>query len=271
MTYLCNPARLHREISKSRISKLAKKSPLLRPVEGLKSVLLCLHLQKNLPFSQSNFCLICPQAVMSNTDPNQNPDLEDEDLLDADEAAEEIPEDDDHPMEEEDDGEEEIQLQNDSAGYFDTHTDSIFCIAQHPTNPNIVVTGGGDDVAYIYDASVPAGPVLPGSYESNPQPQERQGITALQKLDGHKDSVNAVAFTFPKGEYVVTAGLDGQLRTYQSDKTGTQWKFVADASEVQEINWVEPCPDPEQPNVIALGANDGSVWGVSDQRCCGYF
>ena len=123
-----------------------------------------------------------------------------------------------------------------------------------------MVTGGGDDVAYIYDASVPAGPVLPSSYESNPQPQERQGITPLQKLDGHKDSVNAVAFTFPKGEYVVTAGLDGQLRTYQSDKTGTQWKFVADASEVQEINWVEPCPNPDQPNVVALGANDGSVW-----------
>ena len=195
---------------------------------------------------------------MSNTDPVQNPDIQDEDLLDADEAAEEIPEDPDHPMDEDD--EEEIQLQNDSAAYFDTHTDSIFCIAQHPTNPNIVVTGGGDDVAYIFDASAPTGPVLPSSYESNPQPQERKGIEPLQKLEGHKDSVNAVTFTLPNGEYVITAGLDGHLRAYQGDKTGTQWKFVADASEVQEINWVEPCPDPEQPNVIALGANDGSVW-----------
>ena len=196
---------------------------------------------------------------MSSTNPVQNPDLSDEDLLDADEAAEEIPEDGDHPMDE-DDEEEEIQLQNDSAGYFDTHADSIFCIAQHPTNPNIVVTGGGDDVAYIFDASVPSGPVLPSSYESSPQPQERKGITSLQKLDGHKDSVNAVAFTLPKGDYVITGGLDGQLRAYQGDKTSTQWKFVADASEVQEINWIEPCPNPSQPNVIALGANDGSVW-----------
>jgi ribosome assembly protein SQT1 len=184
---------------------------------------------------------------------------EDDDLLDADEAAEEIEEDPDHPMDDEDE-EEEIQLQNDSAAYFDTHTDSIFCIAQHPTNPSIVVTGGGDDVAYIFDASIPAGPILPSSYESNPQPQERQGISPIQKLDGHKDSVNAVTFTLPKGEYVVTAGLDGQLRTYQGDKTGKTWKFVADASEVQEINWVEPCPNPEHPNVIALGANDGSIW-----------
>ena len=197
---------------------------------------------------------------MSSTDPIQNSDLADEeDLLDADEAAEEIEEDPDHPMEEEDE-QEEIQLQNDSAAYFDTHTDSIFCIAQHPTNPNIIVTGGGDDVAYIFDSSVAPGPVLPSSYESTPQPQERAGIPPLQKLDGHNDSVNAVAFTLPQGEYVVTAGLDGQLRAYQGDKTGTQWKFVAEASEVQEINWVEPCPNPDQPNAIALGANDGSVW-----------
>ncbi len=196
---------------------------------------------------------------MSNTNPIEDPDLPDGDLLDADEAAEEVAEDPDHPMDEDED-EEEIQLQNDSAGYFDTHTDSIFCIAQHPSSPNVVVTGGGDDVAYIFDASVPSGPVLPSSYESTPQPQERAGITPLQKLDGHKDSVNAVAFTYPKGDYVVTGGLDGQLRAYQSDKTGMQWKFVADASEVQEINWIEPCPNPSQPNVIALGASDGSVW-----------
>lgn len=199
------------------------------------------------------------EVAMSNSDQLPDRDFQDEDLLDADEAAEEIQEDGDHPMEDDDD-EVEIQLQNDSAAYFDTHTDSIFCIAQHPAKPSIIVTGGGDDVAYLFDASVPEGPVLPSSYESNPQPQERKGIEALQKLDGHKDSVNAVAFTLPNGEYVVTAGLDGQLRAYQGSQTGKEWKFIAEASEVQEINWVEPCPNPDQPNVIALGANDGSVW-----------
>ena len=198
---------------------------------------------------------------MAAPNPSQNPDLvEDEDLLDVDEAAEEIEEDGDHPMDDDEEGEEEIQLQNDSAAYFDTHNDSIFCIAQHPNNPSIVVTGGGDDTAYIFDATAPAGPVLPSSFESNPQPQERKGLEPIQKLDGHKDSVNAVAFTLPKGEYVVTAGLDGQVRAYQSDKTGLQWKLIGEASEVQEVNWVEPCPNPDQPNVIALGANDGSVW-----------
>ncbi|ETN40780.1 uncharacterized protein HMPREF1541_05060 [Cyphellophora europaea CBS 101466] len=193
-------------------------------------------------------------------DPVHDSDMQDEDLLDADEAAEEIQQDDDQPMDDEDE-EEEIQLQNDSAAYFDSHADSIFCIAQHPTNPGIVATGGGDDVAYVFDTTLAPGPVLPSSYESEPKPQgERAGLPALQKLEGHKDSVNAIAFTLPKGDYLVTAGLDGQLRAHQSDKSATQYKFFAEASEVQEINWVKPCPNPDQPNVIALGANDGSVW-----------
>lgn len=197
---------------------------------------------------------------MASNEPIQDPDTPEDDLLDADEADEVIPDDPDHPMDDEDE-EEEIQLQNDSAAYFDTHSDSIFCIAQHPNQPNLILTGGGDDVAYIFDASIPSGPVLPSSYESDPKPQgERQGIPPIQKLDGHTDSVNAVAFTLPKGEYAVTAGLDGQLRAWQSDKSGLQWKFIAEASEVQEINWVEACPNPDQRNVIAIGANDGSVW-----------
>lgn len=194
-------------------------------------------------------------------DEPRDDDMQEEDLLDDDEVGEEIEKgDEDQPMDD-DDEEMEIQLQNDSAAYFDSHADSIFCIAQHPTNPSIVATGGGDDVAYVFDATLTPGPVLPSSYESDPQPPgERPGMQALEKLEGHKDSVNAVAFTLPKGEYLVTAGLDGQLRAYQSDKSATQWKIFADASEVQEINWVEPCPNPDQPNVVALGASDGSVW-----------
>ncbi|ETI23495.1 hypothetical protein G647_05297 [Cladophialophora carrionii CBS 160.54] len=184
---------------------------------------------------------------------------EDDDLLDADEAAEEIiDEDGDHPMDDDDDldGEEqEIQLQNDSAAHFDAHTDSIFCIAQHPTNANFVVTGGGDDVAYLFDASIPPAP-------QEKQQGERAGIAPLQKLDGHTDSVNAVAFTYPRGDYVLTAGLDGKLRAWRSaDPSGSKaWNFVAETAEVEEINWVAASPNKEHENVVALGANDGSVW-----------
>lgn len=191
---------------------------------------------------------------------------EEDEMLDADEAAEEIDEqeDEDHPMSD-DDGEEdiqqEIQLQNDSAAHFDAHTDSIFCIAQHPTLTHIVATGGGDDVAYVFDSTVAAGPVLPSSYETTPEPQgERASIVPLQKLDGHTDSVNAITFTYPAGQYLLTAGLDGKLRAWMCNRTATKFINVAEAAEVEEINWLVPCPNPEYPNTVALGANDGSVW-----------
>ncbi|KAK5083016.1 60S ribosomal subunit assembly or modification protein [Lithohypha guttulata] len=208
--------------------------------------------------------------IMASNQPTREPENisnenEDEDLLDADEVGEEIPEDDDHPMEDdEEDIQEEIHLQNDSIAHFDEHKDSIFCIAQHPTNPAIVATGGGDDIGYIFDATVEPGPVLPSSYQSGPQQQqqERKGLPLLKKLEGHTDSVNAIVFTIPHGEYVATAGLDGKLRTWRHSKKDdwSQWDLVAEAREVEEINWLSVCPNPQQPNVVALGANDGSVW-----------
>jgi len=187
-------------------------------------------------------------------------------MLKQDEAEEEIeaeegdvhmdsdPEGDDAPLE-------EILLQNDSSAHFDEHKDSIFCIAQHPVHPNIVVTGGGDDVAFIWDATPPPRPLLPQSYETDPQPVERVGQKQILKLDGHEDSVNAVLFTQPKGQYVLTAGLDGRLRSYQGTPDGTKWKFLAEVREVEEINWLAACPDGDTyKNTVALGASDGSVW-----------
>ena len=197
---------------------------------------------------------------MSSSEPHNQDEENEDDLLNPDDAEEEIAEDEDHPMEEDED-DEEIQFQNDSAAHFDKHTDSIFCIAQHPQQPSIVVTGGGDDTAYIFDTSLPDGPVLPSSYESSPQPKgERASLQSIQKLHGHTDSVNAVTFTQPTGEFVVTAGLDGKLRAWRGDKTATKWTFLAEAQEVQEINWVSASPHPQNHNTIALGANDGSVW-----------
>ncbi|KAL4782209.1 WD40-repeat-containing domain protein [Aspergillus varians] len=215
----------------------------------------------------------------TNPDPNSNRSNDEDAFIGADEAEEIFTRDEDHPMDsggEDADGdqemmfeEQEIELQNDSAAHFDGHTDSIFCIAQHPVHNAIVVTGSGDDSAYLFDSTPNANrPLLPASYESDPQPrQERESLTPLVKMEGHTDSVNAVAFTEPRGEYVVTAGLDGRLRAWRDttgDLNGTAWEFLAEVQEVEEINWVAVCParngDEEKVNVIALGGSDGSAW-----------
>ncbi|KAF9887331.1 hypothetical protein FE257_010326 [Aspergillus nanangensis] len=210
---------------------------------------------------------------------SQNPRREGEDdvYVGADEGEEIFQQDEDHPMESDGEGDdqemtfdqEEITLENDSSAHFDFHNDSVFCIAQHPIHESIVITGSGDDSAFIFDSTPNTErPLLPQSYESNPQPRgERKSLEPITKLEGHSDTVNAVAFTQPKGEYVVTAGLDGKLRAYRDaspQQTGLKWDFLAESQEVEEINWVAVCPwvngAEEKRNVVAIGGNDGSAW-----------
>jgi ribosome assembly protein SQT1 len=204
---------------------------------------------------------------MAAANPNQ-PHQEEDDIdyhdedntLDAEEADEVIEEDGDVPMDSDDeeggqDIEMEIEIQNDSIAHFDEHKDSIFCIAQHPVNQDIVATGGGDDMGYIIDLSTAA-----TAQPNEGPPVEREGLKSIFTLDGHKDSINGVAFTQPKGQFVATAGLDGKLRVWQGVPDGKKWKFLAEAQEVEEINWLIPNPSPNRPNIVALGANDGSVW-----------
>jgi ribosome assembly protein SQT1 len=198
-------------------------------------------------------------------DPRDEHSDEEAAMLDTEEAAEEIIDDGDAVMDSDDEGDdllmEEIQLQNDSVAHFDAHKDSIFCIAQHPVYPQIVATGGseGEDaggIGYIWN-STPAKPVLPASYQTTPQ--ERSSISPLFALEGHTDSINALTFTLPSGSALLSGGLDGKLRAYAPDTKG-QWRFLAEVQEVDEINWLAPCPAPDHPNTVALGANDGSVW-----------
>lgn len=184
-----------------------------------------------------------------------------DEMFDQDDAEEIVPEGDDIEMDSDGEGIEEIALQNDSSAHFDEHKDSIFCIAQHPLNPAIVATGGGDDVAYVWDATPAPRPLLPSSYESNPQPIERQSLQPLLKLEGHTDSVNAIAFSLPDGAFTITVGLDGRVNVFGTPggPHGNRGK-IATAQEVEEINWMLPCPHPDHPNTFALGASDGSVW-----------
>jgi ribosome assembly protein SQT1 len=241
---------------------------LQRPIFLRLRLNICLIEEDKIPLKVTNI-----HTMSSSHQPLEDDDFEEEEaaMLDPDEAAEEIPEDMDAAMDSGDEGNEdmqdEIQLQNDSVAHFDLHKDSIFAIAQHPLYPNIVATGGseGEDaggIGYIFDSTPPQRPVLPASYQSTPSEQtERKSLDALFTLEGHTDSINALAFTLPKGEVLVSGGLDGKLRAYASKSPQARsWQFLAEAQEVEEINWLSACPHPSYANTIALGANNGSVW-----------
>ncbi|PNS18040.1 hypothetical protein CAC42_3999 [Sphaceloma murrayae] len=204
---------------------------------------------------------------MSSSNPGRmEQDPEDDEIMDAADAEEVVEENGDAAMDSGDDDDEpveEIALQNDSVAHFDSHKDSIFCIAQHPTNPALVATGGGDDLAYVYEATPAPRPVLPPSYESNPQPIERTSLPPLAKLSGHTDSVNAITFSLPDGRFIITAGLDGRINVFNTPSSSSPTSLLATAQEVEEINWLLPSPHPSNPNTFALGASDGSVWVYS--------
>jgi len=188
-----------------------------------------------------------------------NPSVEDphsDNELDLAEVEEIIPEDlgADHPMDEDSDGDDgdnamedtELEVANDSKAYFDGHSSSsIFTISAHPTNPSLFLTGGGDDVAYIWTSA------LSSAEDAAVVPRE---CKVVRKLEAHKDSVAATTFTSPGGEYAVTAGLDGQLQLFTA---ANGWKKVDSAQEVEEIVWL--ASHPNEP-VIAVGTNEGSVW-----------
>ncbi|KAL0937234.1 WD domain-containing protein [Colletotrichum truncatum] len=198
----------------------------------------------------------------------------DPEMLGADEVGEEVNVDAEDVAMDSDDDNEEITLQNDSVAYFDLHQDSVFAITQHPVHPTIIATGGSegdsDDAPgkgyLISTAAAASRPVLPASF-SGDAPQQSTQLEAIYAIDGHTDSINALSFTLPKGDFLVTGGMDGKLRVHAvrvnsptAEAASVQIKFIAEAQEVPEINWIAPCPNPQYPNTIALGASDNSVW-----------
>ncbi|KAI4166297.1 MAG: hypothetical protein LQ342_000187 [Letrouitia transgressa] len=204
-------------------------------------------------------------ASQSTNDNADDSPADDDGLLDSSEAAEIVPDDPDHPMDSGDDEDpaashEEIQLENHSIAHFDLHNDSVFCIAQHPLKPTIIATGSGDDSTYIFstvDVSS-ALPPLPNESRTPTASSARTSLPPIAKLTGHTDSVSALTFTLPDGEFLVTGGLDGRVRAHSANSNS--YALLGETQEVQEINFLLPCPNPSYPNTIALGASDGSVW-----------
>ncbi|GAB0134807.1 hypothetical protein EsDP_00003163 [Epichloe bromicola] len=210
---------------------------------------------------------------------SNHPEEDIDELLAADDAAEEIEnEAEDIAMDSDaEDDQEEVVLHNDSIAYFDLPQDSLFAIAQHPVHPSLIAVGGSagqeDDApgaGWLFDTS-PAGsrPVLPASYASDlasaEAPKTTTQLDSLFELQGHTDSINTLCWTYPHGEYLVSSGLDGRMKVWRIDvrsgaADGLQASLVGEAQEVEEINWILPCPSQAHPNTVALGASDGSAW-----------
>lgn len=183
-----------------------------------------------------------PQLPLNEEEPQDefisNEEVEQEVVPDN---GEEAPVDDDEDMDmDEENGEEEdkleIDMSNNSVAYFDKHTDSVFCIAHHPTLP-LVMSGGADNVANLWT--------------SHSKPPKFAGALP------HSESVIAGGFTVD-GKYLVTADMNGKVLVHKSLKGGSQWKLCSELQEVEEVVWLKI--HPVVSGVFAFGAVDGSVW-----------
>lgn len=143
----------------------------------------------------------------------------------------------------EDDQIDEEPSADDSTVHFEAHAAPIFCIATHPIDPTLVVSGGEDDTAYLWRAD---------------------DGQLIAKLSGHEDSVTAVGFSFD-GELVATGGMDGRVRLWRRVKGRAggpnaeyaTWEFLTNLDGPDEVTWLSWHP---KGLVLAAGSNSGAVW-----------
>lgn len=109
--------------------------------------------------------------------------------------------------------EDERDLIDDSLCGFYDHKESVYCLNMSPVDQDIIVSGGGDDLAYIWRIST----------------KERlcrlagQSFQVLllggNRISGHRDSVTVSSFSYD-GEYVATGGMDGQILVWRYKNNG---------------------------------------------------
>jgi WD40 repeat protein len=156
-------------------------------------------------------------------------ELEEEDLnAQYDEAdLEEV----DIQMEEKEDMEDmEDQISDDSSLVFLAHGEPVYSVASNPDNDDIVCTGGGDDVAFVWNTKT--GEVI-------------------WELPKHDDSVVSVAFSFD-GKYIASASMDGLINVccmYDGSLKSSLY-----GSEIIWIKWHQIS------YLIIAGCSDGNIW-----------
>lgn len=154
-----------------------------------------------------------------------------EEFIAADDVEGEVTLDDgDAPMDEDEEDEEQDAepVEDNTIQNFSSHSpSSVFTVSAHPTLP-LAVSGGEDEVAYIWDV--------------------RSG-DELVRLSGHTDSVSCAEWSFD-GEMVSTGGMDGRVRIWRRLKVGgngeaswKNWEFVTELTGPDEV-MVSRCLSP---------------------------
>ncbi|XP_015919347.1 angio-associated migratory cell protein [Parasteatoda tepidariorum] len=136
----------------------------------------------------------------------------------------------------------ELELVDDSALTFTSHTDSVLCCSFDKTG-SLAVTGGQDEKAYVWYTGT--------------------GVVKFE-CPGHTESVISVHFNHDDS-LVVTADMDGVVQVFDVASGTKVWNFDA-----TEITWTEWHPTA---NILFAGTIDGSCWkwSVPGDDICSLF
>jgi len=120
---------------------------------------------------------------------------------------------------------------------FESHTDSVYCVALSPDGTK-VLSGGGDDVAYVWESS---------------------SGNVLSQLSGHTDSIVACAFNFD-GSMCATGSYDTTVKIWDSKLLRT---LEGPSTEIEWLQW------HPKGNVLMAGSEDATiwVWDASNGNC----
>ncbi|KAL1458504.1 hypothetical protein WDU94_008649 [Cyamophila willieti] len=122
---------------------------------------------------------------------------------------------------------------------FKKHKDSVFVCDIEKSSGNLAVTGGQDDVAYVWN-------IMSGEI--------------CLVCDGHKDSVTHTMFS-NDSKYLATADMSGNIIVWSASSLTK----VVDV-QVEDILWLKW---HTQANVLFAGVVDGCVyfWEIPSQKC----
>ena len=151
--------------------------------------------------------------------------------------------------------------QVDACGMFEFHTNSIYRVMHHPLDPTLIVSGGGDERTYAWDTI--HGSLMTKHPVKIFPPGGCLRLDCITRIEGHKDTVQALEWSHPDGKYLITGGMDGKVQVFTLELETRKFTLLGHIHEVAEVFWVLSTPNPKQPYTFAFGAGDGSVWVYS--------
>ncbi|EFX86282.1 hypothetical protein DAPPUDRAFT_187565 [Daphnia pulex] len=131
---------------------------------------------------------------------------------------------------ESEDGMEELDTPDDALLTFKQHTGSVFCCSFEPKESKLVVSGGEDDKAYVWN-------ITDGQ--------------VLFECTNHQDSVTCALFSHD-GCYVATADMAGLIQVWKVGTKSVVWTF-----ETGDLTWIDWHPAS---HILFAGTDAGDTW-----------